>query len=426
MVVERFRHYMVSERWVQTLRDSVADAGFADGWSVLNRNGKVQVQHSWLEPGGSRKKATAMLPIAWERGCAAEVINALGVISGAMLQGRTLKDAVKVLGQRNDSADGGLDWDAAWEQFKRSKVGGIVSEERGFNREDGARWKWVRKVMEERTPQNATQLLEFATLSSKKDADGEWIELGPGTEMRRRKVQTIRQFLVFCRDELGFEERWHPPASIKRLIGVAPRAATLGKKQKHKKDSVPEEALKPLMASFPETPAGRSWRLAVGLLACFGLRPWELKFLEVEGRFLRVTEGKRNSRRQSDPRIVMGIDPEGMPGLSQQLLLELSTGTTKLPALGTQMGHVGNLTNAYLERQPFWKELKASAKAKGEVLASYSFRHRYAYAADRIGLNDREICQFMGNNRMTYVQHYGTNARESELIAAAERVLARA
>ena len=178
------------------------------------------------------------------------------------------------------------------------------------------------------------------------------------------------------------------------------------------------------MESFPDTQAGKSWRLAVGLLACFGLRPWELKFLEVEGSFLRVTEGKRNSRRQSDPRIVMGIDPEGMPGLSQQLLLELSTGTTKLPALGTQMGHVGNATNAYLERQPFWKQLKAAAKEKGEVLASYSFRHRYAYAADRIGLNDREICQFMGNNRITYVQHYGTNARESELIAAAERVLA--
>ena len=32
----------------------------------------------------------------------------------------------------------------------------------------------------------------------------------------------------------------------------------------------------------------------------------------------------------------------------------------------------------------------------------------------------------MGSNRMTYVQHYGTNARESELIAAAERVLATA
>ena len=66
----------------------------------------------------------------------------------------------------------------------------------------------------------------------------------------------------------------------------------------------------------------------------------------------------------------MGIDPEGMPGLSQQLLLELSSGITKLPALGTRPDQAGNMVNYYLERQPFWKELKASAKAKSEVLAS--------------------------------------------------------
>jgi len=30
----------------------------------------------------------------------------------------------------------------------------------------------------------------------------------------------------------------------------------------------------------------------------------------------------------------------------------------------------------------------------------------------------------MGNNRMTYMENYGTNTSESELIAAAERVLA--
>ena len=86
---------MVSERWVQTLRDSVADAGLADGWSVMNRNGNVQVQHSWLEPGGSRQKATAKLPVVWEKGCTADVISALTVVQKAMLQGRTLKEAVR-------------------------------------------------------------------------------------------------------------------------------------------------------------------------------------------------------------------------------------------------------------------------------------------------------------------------------------------
>ena len=38
-----------------------------------------------------------------------------------------------------------------------------------------------------------------------------------------------------------------------------------------------------------------------------------------------------------------------------------------------------------------------------------------------IGLYARKICQFMSNNRMTYLQHYGTNIRESESMKAAER-----
>ena len=177
------------------------------------------------------------------------------------------------------------------------------------------------------------------------------------------------------------------------------------------------------MESFKDNPVGRRWRLAIGLLACFGLRPWELNFLQVEGKHLRVTEGKRNCRHQSNPRIIAGIDPEGMQGLSQQLLVELSSGITGLPNLGSRPDMAGNMTNQYLELQPYWAALKAEAKPKGEVLASYSFRHRYAAAADAAGFNDRQISAFMGNNRVTFAKHYGSNARETELLAAAEALL---
>ena len=61
MVVRRFRQYMVSERWVQTLRDSVADAGFADGWSVMNRNGKVQVSIPGSNQGEHGRKSPPCL-----------------------------------------------------------------------------------------------------------------------------------------------------------------------------------------------------------------------------------------------------------------------------------------------------------------------------------------------------------------------------
>ena len=142
-------------------------------------------------------------------------------VQKAMLQGRTLKDAVKVIGRQTITTDGAMDWDAAWEHFKRSKVGGAVSDEYGFNRSYGMTWNSLRAAIERESPENASQFLQYATNSSKKDAHGGWIPLPQGSAYRRRKVQLVKAFLELCRDELGFEERWHPPANTKKFAGFA-------------------------------------------------------------------------------------------------------------------------------------------------------------------------------------------------------------
>ena len=417
-------------KWVETFRDSVADAGFGDGWSLIERNDKVQVQHSWLEPGGNRRKSTAMLPIPWDKGQTKEVIEALELITGAMKEGKTLKEAAALYAKRDTAGSepgGGVDWDSAFELWKKSKLadaGGLISEERGFYKNDGNRWKWIRIAMQERPPENASQIFEMATYSAKKDATGAWIKLPPGGAGRQKKVQTVNQFLSYCRDELGFDVRWHPPRNYTKFIGTKPKAASTGVRQKHKKDAIPEWAIKPLMDAFPNTEFGRRWWLAIGLLACFGLRPWELKFLEVEGEFLRVTEGKKNQK-QAEPRLCVGLDPQGMPGLSQKLLVQLACGEPGLPPMGSHPDMTACRVNYYLEhmRDGYWMQLKKEAKARGEVLAAYSFRHRYADALDSAGFNDRHSSQFMGNSRETFVKHYGNKAREEELIAAASAVL---
>ena len=87
---------------------------------------------------------------------------------------------------------------------------------------------------------------------------------------------------------------------------------------------MPEAAVKPLTKSFKDTAIGRRWRFAVGLLVCFGIRPWELNHLRVECDYLRVMKGERNSRKVIEPRICVGLDPEGMPGLSKMLLVQLA------------------------------------------------------------------------------------------------------
>lgn len=417
--------------WVNTFRDSVADAGFADGWSLIERSERVQVQHSWLDPEGVRKKATAMLPIAWKKGCTADVIEALKFISVSMVKGNTLKQAVAVYVQQGQSADeSGLGWDAAWERFKQHKITNDVSDERRFERNDGHRWKWIRQAMEGVAVQNASQLFELATYSAKADEKGAWIVLPPGAAGRKKKVQTVNQFLTFCCEELGWDaDRWMPPRNYTKFIGkkastaAGDGAAYVGRKM----DAIPEAAIKPLLESFPDTPTGRKWRTAIGLLACFGLRPWKLHIIEVDNGWLRVTQGKKNQK-QSEPRIVAGLDPEGMPGLSQQLLAELVVNGIRasLPGIGTHPDQTACRCNYQLERMPYWRELKATCKAKGEQLASYSFRHRYAYRADEVGFNDRDASQFMGNKRETFVKHYGNKSGEDELRAKALRVLGNA
>ena len=323
------------------MRAALADAGFGDGWSVMPRGRKepfkVQVQHSWIAPGGERHKAAARLPIEWKRGCTNEVINALQFVQRAMAQGKTLQDAVAALKVHNpESSDVvTVDWDDAFANWRQWKIdSGACSTYRSFDITHGARWRHTLEAIDGH-PQNACQLLEAATLSTSFGDDGERLPLKPGSQMRRTKLQTVNTFLTYCCDYQGFDDRWRPPADY--------AARYLGRSdEKTQRYGIPEAAIKPLMESFRDTAIGRRWKLAVGLMICFGLRPWELRHLQADGEYLRVTKGKRNSRKTTDPRICVGLDPAGMPGLSQQLLVQLACGEPGLPPLGNIEGNTAD------------------------------------------------------------------------------------
>jgi len=87
---------------------------------------------------------------------------------------------------------------------------------------------------------NASQIFETATFFAKKDVTGAWIKMPPGSPGRRKKLQTVNQLLSCCRDELVFEDRWHPTRNYTKFNGSAPKASAAGVKQKNKQDAVPE------------------------------------------------------------------------------------------------------------------------------------------------------------------------------------------
>lgn len=400
---------MVTASWVRNLRGSVADAGFDAGWSVLERRGKVQVQHSWLGADGNRQKATAMLPIPWEKGCTSAVIEAITALDKALKSGQSLSDAAGLLNRSTAHQRVGLNWQEAAARFRDHKLSsGKVTSERRFDQNDGKNLKKLLGFIADRKPQSGTEIAKLATLG----ADG--TALNPGTG-RSTQVNTCFQFLDYCISELGFDERWAPPRNRAAFKGTVTAKLPSKHHNAGKAAPIPEAAIPTLLEGIPDP----RWRLAVGLIICFGLRGVELKYLEQRDGQLWTTYCKRTSKGETKPRPLVGLDPELMPGLSAQLQVELISGITALPPLGNTDDQASAAVNTYLRRRKVWQDLKAQADANGEKLSTYSFRHRYAAAADGRGFSDRDASALMGNSRQTFVAHYGEFTRVEELLARA-------
>ena len=84
-------------------------------------------------------------------------------------------------------------------------------------------------------------------------------------------MQHAAQLLRFAVDECGAELHWLAPANISELVGAKPAAHA------SRDDSTPirDVQLTRLIEGIPDA----RWKLAVQLMACFGLRPVELKYI---------------------------------------------------------------------------------------------------------------------------------------------------
>ena len=230
-------------------------------------------------------------------------------------------------------------------------------------------------------------------------------------------MQHAAQLLRFAVDECGAEQRWLAPANISELVGAKPAAHA------SRDDSTPikDVQLTRLLEGIPDA----RWKLAVQLMACFGLRPVELKYIRPteDGARLYCGYCKRTAKGSTKPREIVGIDPAGHPGMSIQLLAQLSAigrvpGATELPPLGNTDRATASACDTYLRRRKVWMALKAECETAGGALTVYSFRHGYALRAHEMGLMPRAAAALMGHSLQTHSNHYG-QWTDAETIAAA-------
>lgn len=390
--------------WVVNLR-TLIKRQHGTGWQIYEQSGRVKLTRRWPDGGSS----SVMLDLPWNSSATTAVLRQLEDIRGRMEQaGLSLSEAARlqaaaqasVAAADTFSANGeSVDWRAVVDRFAAHKTAhsGAVKD-RTWTRMYLPVMKQVLAALASRPlPRNGRDLL--ARLRDTYGGE-------PGSQGRRQRILYAAQLLRFAVEECGAPERWRPPAR-------GDLGALVGRKTQPDPDSTPitDQQLLRLLEGIPDA----RWKLAIGLMACFGLRPVELRHCRpsADGRQLVVSYSKRTSRGSTRPRDVSGIDPIGWPGLSDQLLGQLQMagrvpGAVSLPPLGPEDTGTASAVSTYLRRRPVWEALRAEAAAAGERLTVYSLRHGFALRAHEVAeLSPRVTAALMGHSLQTHNTHYG-------------------
>jgi len=386
-------------QWILSLRTTVRDQ-HGEGWSLREIRGRTQITRRHSD--GSRSATVVDIP--WEPGQITRLLNTVAQMKLRMDEQRlTLVDAAElVVGSAVDAlSPDAVDWPQVVGRFREHKLSSGDLKERTWDRMYAPVMKQALAALEARPcPRTGTALLE--ALVSRHGGE-------PGSQGRKLRLQYTRQFLDFAVVRAGAPGQWQPSGEIADLVG---------KRVVPKEDTTPlkDEDFLRLLSAISD---GR-WRLAVGLMGCFGLRPVELLHCEVEGSKLLVSYQKRTARGSTRPRLVRGLDPEGGDGLSADLLALLNErGDGGLPPLGKGAG--ASIGQHLTRRVPLWDSLRKESPG----LVPYSLRHGYALRAHQLGIMPRAAAALLGHSLQTHSSHYGRWTDEATVDGAVDAALAR-
>ena len=243
-----------------------------------------------------------------------------------------------------------------------------------------------------------------------------------GGNGRLRICNDIAAFLKYSVLEKGENTRWLAPDSTWRRENII---------QTNDKENEPKVPLKSqelvTFMNILEKEGKHSFRLVVGLMGCFGLRPAEIGAMYPERGLLKIGTVKRNkqsmNKKKSPPKKVSAVDPEGLEGEGNKLVMRYEIGELQLPlavknAIATgNYKKVGNAIRQIWNRHWYIKQLNKNKK-KGERYVPYSCRHGFSYrlhceVENRFDV--REIAKLMRHKPKTHMENYNEWVDEESL-----------
>lgn len=223
-----------------------------------------------------------------------------------------------------------------------------------------------------------------------------------GSRQRQLMRQNLSAFLHWAVDRGQLKSCYLPPAHLPEI-----------RKPKRVGYALSDSEILLLIDSLPEGERHERWRFAIQLMAVYGLRPEELRYLNVKpgpaGSELWCTYRKSKGGRKGDrtePRRLYPLLLRDHTGsaIDWHLQERLLIGEDR-PPLG-KPGHGAEALLTYLRRKPVWRSLQEQAKRLDEKLVPYTFRHRYAKESHAAGIPIANIAAAMGHTLEVHLQSY--------------------
>ena len=380
--------------WVTAMRQGLKGQN-GEGWMVRDIRGRIQLTCRFDD--GQRSSAVTELP--WAGASQAELLTLAARIKPMVAAGKTVKESVALLSSTPTGADGATDWPWVAEAFRKHKLNsGQVSERtwrRNYSRHVN---RAVALLTAKPKPTSGAGLLKAMVEIHFPDGKGS------GLTDRRTCIQYLAQMLKFAVADCGADQRWLPPTDLKLLIGM--RA-----KKKALTTPIKDDQITRLLEGTTDP----RWRTAIGLVACFGLRPVELHLLSVNGQLLHCDYRKRTGQcpEGTPPRDIVGLDPIGQEGL-QPTCWRCWPSRGMKHCRGCRGPRAGDAFYLHCNRSEVFAQLKEETAStprtdgSGDKLVPYSLRHGFALRAHEVyGITPRRAAALMGHSLETHSSTYG-------------------
>lgn len=350
-------------------------------WSVGEHRGyiRLQIKHN----GG---KQTRVLPFEWSEDGASKAFSEILQIYKRFNEGNSqnLAEACEVVNVSNSNTK--IDFEQLIEDFRlfvpnasdstwqKSYIPVLTKAKELFERSKGK-------------PNNGEELMMKAL--------EQWTQ---GTRMRQIQRRSLNKFLNWAVQRVKLPSAFLPPpiqpeVRKPKKIGYAFRDSEI--------------------LALIEDEKSPKWQFAYQLLAVYGLRPEELRWLRiidgVNGKELHSIyrkcmgglKGAKTKPRKLEPLLVRDIDGNEIDWKLQERI-EIGE---ELPPLGEEgQGSLYILT--HIKRRKIYQQIKEEALRIGQEAVPYSFRHRYSKESHAAGFDVTNISEAMGHTPEVHWQNY--------------------